>query len=70
MRSDITPGQTSYLLGLHLVITDKLPKPVVPLADRGYNSENVRKTIEARNFVPVIPMRKTHKPRIADDRRL
>ena len=65
MRSDITPGQTSDYLGFDLVMDDNLPEPCVLLADRGYDSNNVRKTMEARNVVPVIPMRKSRKLRLA-----
>lgn len=64
MRSEITPGQTSDYLGFDLVMADNLPEPSVLLADRGYDSDNVRKTMEARDVVPVIPMRKTRKLRV------
>ena len=57
MRSDITPGQTSDYLGFDLIMDDNLPEPSVLLADRGYDSDRVRETMEARNVVPVIPMR-------------
>ena len=70
MRSDITPGQTSDYLGFDLAMDDNPPAPAVPLADRGYDSDNVRKAMEARNVVPIIPMRKTRKLRVAVDRRL
>ena len=70
MRSDITPGQTSDYLGFELVMDDNLPEPCVLLADRGYDSDKVRKTMEARNVVPVIPMRKSRKLRVAVDRTL
>ena len=70
MRSDITPGQTSDYLGFDLVMDDNLPEPCILLADRGYDSDKVRKTMEARNVVPVIPMRKSRKLRVAVDRTL
>lgn len=70
MRSDITPGQTSDYRGFDLVMDDNLPEPSVLLADRGYDSDKVRKTMEARNVVPVIPMRKSRKLRVAVDRTL
>lgn len=47
-----------------------MPEPAVLLADRGYGSDNVRKTMEARNVVPIIPMRKSRKLRVAVDRTL
>ena len=70
MRSDITPGQTSDDLGSDLVMDNNLPEPSVLLADRGYGSDKVRETMEARNVVPVIPMRKSRKLRVAVDRPL
>jgi len=70
MRSEITPGQTSDYLGFDLVMADHLPEPRVLLAGRGYGSDNVRKTMEARDVVPVIPMRKARKLRVAVDRTL
>lgn len=70
MRSDITPGQTLNYLSFDLVMDDSMPEPGVLLADRGYDSDNIRKTMEAHNAVPVIPMRKTRKLRVAVDRNL
>ena len=70
MRSDITSGLTSDYLGFDLVMDANLPEPCVLLADRGYDSDKVRKTMQARNVVPVITMRKTRKLRVAVDRTL
>jgi transposase len=70
MRSDITPGQTSDYLGFDLVMDANTPEPSVLLADRGNGSGNLRKTMEARNVVPAIPMRKSPKLRVAVDRKL
>ena len=70
MRSDITPGQTSDYLGFDLVMDDNLPEPCILLADRGYDSDKVRKTMEARSILPVVPMRKSRRLRVAVDRRL
>ena len=70
MRSDITPGQTSDYRGFDLVMDDNLPAPAVLIADRGYDSDKVRKTMEARNVVPVIPMRKSRRLRVVVDRAL
>ncbi|WP_240643611.1 transposase, partial [Paracoccus siganidrum] len=53
-----------------LVMEDNLPEPCVLLADRGYDSDRGRRTMEARNVVPVIPMRKSLRLRVAVDRRL
>lgn len=70
MRSDITPGQTSDHLGVDLVMDDNLPEPRILLADRGCDADRRRKTTEDRNVVPVIPMRKSRKLRVAIDRKL
>jgi transposase len=70
MRSDITPGETSDYLGFDLVMDNNLSEPSVLLADRGHNSDKVRETMRARNVVPVIPMRKSRKLRVAVDRTL
>lgn len=47
---------------------DNLPEPSVLLADRSYDSDKVRETMEPRNVVPVFPMRKSRKLRVAVDR--
>jgi transposase len=70
MRSNLTPGQTSDYPGFDLVMDANMPEPSVLRADLGYDSDNVRKTMEARNVVPVIPMRKSRKLRVAVDRKL
>ena len=70
MRTEITAGQTSDYLGFDLVMADNLPEPSVLLADRGYDSDNIRKTMEVRDVVSAIPMRKIRKLRVAVDRRL
>jgi len=70
MRTEVTPGQTSDYLGFDLVIADNLPNPRVLLADRGYDADRIRKNMDARDVLPVIPMRKSRKKRIGVDRSL
>ena len=70
MRTEITPGQTSDYLGFDLVMADNLPVPSVLLADRAYDADSIRKTMEKRDVLPVIPMRKSRKKRIGVDRSL
>ena len=67
MRTEITPGQDSDYAGYDLVMTDDLPEPAVFVADRGYDSDKIRKNIEERNALPVIPMRKNRRVRKAVD---
>ncbi len=69
LRSDISPGETSDHLRFDLVMDDNLPEPCVLLADRDHVSDKVRKTMEVRNVVPAIPMRKSRKLRVAADRK-
>ena len=70
MRTEITAGQTSDYLGFDLVMADNLPTPSVLLADRGYDADNIRKSMEKRGVFPVIPMRKSRKKRVSVDRSL
>ena len=68
--TEITPGQTSDYLGFDLVMADNLPAPSVLLADRGYDADSIRETMEKRDVLPVIPMRKSRKKRVGVDRSL
>jgi len=70
MRTEITAGQTSDYLGFDLVMADNLPTPSVLLADRGYDADSIRETMDKRNVLPVIPMRKSRKKRVGVDRSL
>lgn len=63
MRTYITPGQDSDYTGYDLVMDDNLPQPDVLVADKGYDSDEIRKDVENRNAVPMIPMRKNRKVR-------
>jgi len=70
MRTKITAGQTSDYLGFDLVMADNLPTPSVLLADRGCDADSIRKSMETRDVLPVIPMRKSRKFRVGVDRSL
>ena len=67
-RSEITPGQTSDYLGFDLVMADTLPAPSAQLAGRGYDAASIRKSMDKRDVLPVIPMRKPRKARFGADR--
>ncbi|UWQ32951.1 transposase [Leisingera sp. M527] len=64
MRTEITPGQTSDCLGFDTAMADNLPEPGILLADRGYDANNIRKKMEARDVLSQIPMRKSRKMRV------
>ncbi|SEU08514.1 Transposase [Paracoccus homiensis] len=68
MRTEITAGQTSDYLGFDLVMAGNLPTPSVLLADRGHDADSIRKSIDKRDVLPVIPMRKPRKKRLDVDR--
>ena len=70
MRSDVTQGQSSGYCGVDLVMDDNLPAPAVLLADRGYDSNKIKKMMEARNIVFMIPMCQPRRLRVAVDRSL
>jgi transposase len=70
MRTEITPGQTSDYLGFDLVMAGNLPQPSVLLADRGYDADNIRKSMDKRDVLTQIPMRKSRKMRVGVDRSL
>ena len=70
MRTEITAGQTSDYLGFDLVMADNLPTPSDLLANRGYDADSIRKSMDKRDVLSVIPMRKSRKKRIGVDRSL
>jgi len=70
MSTEITPGQTSDYLGFDLVMAENLPQPSVLLADRGYDADNIRKSMAKRDVLTQIPMRKSRKMRVGVDRSL
>lgn len=58
MRTEIKAGQTSDYLSFDLVMADNLPEQSVLLADRGYDFDNIRKVMDVRDVVSVIPCAK------------
>lgn len=70
MRTETTPGQAPDYLGIDLVIAENLPAPSALLADRGYDADSIRKSMDKRDVLPVIPMRKSRKTRVGVNRSL
>ena len=70
MRTEITARQTSDYLGFDPVMAENLPTPIGLLADRGYDADSIRRSMDKRDFLPVIPMRKSRKKRVGIDRAL
>jgi transposase len=48
-------------------MANNLPEPSVLLADRGYDTDGIRKNMAARNVFTQIPMRKSRKMRVGVD---
>lgn len=67
MRTEITAGQTSDYLGFDLVMADNLPAPSVLLADRGYDADSIRSSMQRRDILPVISRRRSRKKRVGVD---
>ena len=70
MRTDVTPGQTSGHKGFDLIMGDDLPAPCALLANKRYDADRIRAWAEARDAIPVIPMRRNRKARASVDRTL
>ena len=63
----IAPGQASdYTATIPLLDVDD-PEPKVLIADRGYDANWLRETIEARAITPIIPTRKGRKIQVPVD---
>lgn len=61
MRTEITLGLDPDYISYDLVVDDNLPQPAVLVTDRGHDFDKVRKDIESRNSLSMIPMRKNRK---------
>jgi transposase len=61
MKAEITAGQVSDYVGYDDVMDDDLPPPKVLIADKGYDSDAIRRDVEARGGTPVIPPRRNRK---------
>eukprot|EP01036_Dinobryon_divergens_P037062 gene37062-48390_t len=55
VRAEITGGEVSDFKGFDRLVDDDLPHAKVFLADRGYDSDHIRKIITNRGGTPVIP---------------
>ena len=64
---DISPGQSSDFNGAIPLMDAAGPEAKVLIADRGYDSDKIRETLEARDIVPVIPTKRNRKVQIKID---
>ena len=55
VRAEISGGEVSDFKGFDALVDDDLPEAKVFIADRGYDSDHIRRVIEKRSGAPVIP---------------
>ncbi|MEM6857725.1 MAG: IS5 family transposase [Pseudomonadota bacterium] len=67
VRAEVTGGEVSDFKGFDVMVDDDLPIARVFLADRGYDSDHIRKTIAERGGTPVIPAKANRKEPILRD---
>ena len=67
MRAEITGGEVSDYKGFDTLLDDGLPQAKVFIADKGYDSDGIRESLEARGATPVIPGRANRRQPIAID---
>ena len=67
IRAEITGGEVSDYKGFDALIDDDTPAAKVFIADKGYDSNNIRDTVAERGGTPVIPMRSNRKEQIPVD---
>ena len=61
MKAEITGGEVSDYKGFDALLDDQLPQPKVLIADKGYDSDAIRESLETRGTTPVIPGRANRK---------
>lgn len=67
MKVEISGGQASDYKGYDMLIDEELPPAKVFIADKGYDSDKIRKNVEDNGGTPVIPPRSNRKHKIQID---
>ena len=67
MKAEITGGEVSDYRGFDTLLDAGLPQAKVMIADKGYDSNGIRDSLEARGATPVIPGRANRKQPIPID---
>jgi transposase len=67
IAAKITAGEVSDYLGFDPLMEAEGPDAKVVLADRGYDSDRIRKTLEKTGAATVIPTRRNRKVQIPVD---
>ncbi|WP_034994417.1 IS5 family transposase, partial [Beijerinckia mobilis] len=63
----LSGGEVSDYSGFDPLIEAEGPEPKVLLADRGYDSDHIRETMETKGAATIIPTRKNRKTQIPVD---
>jgi len=64
---EIAPGQASDYTGAVPLLDADERKPRAVIADRGYDADHLRETMQARSITPVIPIRRNRRFQLAID---
>ena len=67
MKAEITGGEVSDYKGFDALLDDELPLAKVFIADKGYDLDAIRNSLEANGATPVIPGRANRKQPIQVD---
>ena len=67
MKAEITGGEVSDYKGFDALLDDDLPQAKVMIADKGYDSDQIRDSLEERGATPIIPGRANRKKPIPID---
>ena len=67
MRAEITGGEVSDYKGFDALYDEELPQAKVFIADKGYDSDGIRESLETRGATPVIPGRANRRQPIPID---
>ena len=67
IAAEITAREVSDYLGFDPLMEAEGPQAKVVLADRGYDSDHIRETLEEKGAAPVIPTRRNRKVQIPVD---
>lgn len=57
----LSAGEVSDMKGFVPVMSEPGPDPKIIIADKGYDSNDIRKHLNDRQIVPIIPMRRNRK---------
>jgi transposase len=70
IKIEVSPGQQSDYTGYAATHDEDTPAPTTVIADRGYDSDAIRKTITEAGARPVIPARRNRRTPICVDDQL